>query len=632
MAGGTLTLLLGAVLLAVPAAVLPALLRVRGPVAYALAALVTAAAVVVGVSTATSVVDSYTPAGVLLGQALVAVAAVALWLRAGRPLPPRLPRPSPRAALAFARTDPVLAGFAAIAAAALGIQLVQALSVVSNGWDPLAYHLARAAYWIQHQSVGHFEGGTPRQLGYPPNAEMMTAWTMLLLRGDRFANAVQFTALLGTGLAIVGGARVLRFPRRGAVLAALLFMTMPIPIMQAATSQNDLVAGFFVLAGTVLLVRGLRDGHRGELATGVTALALGVGTKGIVVVAGPSIALIVAAMAWRLPAARRALPAAIAMGVAALVLFAAYNFVLNLNNTGDLYGNARQGIARQAPLLDNAVRVHWGFADLPGVEIPWVQDALRQRAPDVLGSLEGPARFEYRVDTAADDSRSGFGPVAALFLLPALIAFAVGWRAPPARRLAAWASLLFLALFPLAAEYDPDLFRVALPGIALGAPLLAALHRWPGVAGLAVGASLLTLGPCVLANPYRPIVRGDDGPPAWDMPREDQFGIFRPEVAAALRRLDELTDDDATLGFAGSEHNAWDYPFFGPRLERRLVRIGDPARLTAAQMRERGLDAAVYEQVPPPPGLRTEVLGEPAVLLVLPEPAPAASRSARAGP
>src|SRR3954469_22960202 len=214
MAGGPAIFVLALVLLAVPAAVVPGLLRVRGPVAYALGGLIVAAAEIVLLATILSIpVSAFRVGWMLAGEAVVAAATVALaWRLAWRPQRPELP--ARRAVLVAARSGGVVTVLAAIVGLALAIQLFQALAVVSNGWDPNSYHLSRAAYWIQNHSVTQFSGGTVRQLAFPPDAEILQGWTMLMAGADTFANLVQWLALLGTGAAIYLTSRALGFARQ----------------------------------------------------------------------------------------------------------------------------------------------------------------------------------------------------------------------------------------------------------------------------------------------------------------------------------------------------------------------------------------------------------------------------------
>lgn len=606
---------MGGLLLAPSAVLMPAVLRVRGGVAHLVAGIVCASAVLVASATALSAFDAFTTYGMLAAEALAALAAAALWVLRGRPQLPRPRLPARAALVQAAREHPAVAVLAALVGPAVIVQAWQGMAVVSNDWDPVAYHLSRAAYWIQEQSVTQFPGGTPRQLGYPPNAEILQGWTMLIWGGDRLVSLVQLAALLGAGCAIYLGARELRFGRAGAAFAGLLFVSLPLPLMQATTGQNDDIAAFFVAAAAVLGVRGLRDRHLGELTLAAMALGLALGTKGIVLVTGPSLLLLFAVVVWKRRVERRVVVIGLGMALAAFAVLGAYNFALNLRNTGDLYGGARDGTQRSSSILSNALKVNWEYVDLPGVTLPWADPALQQLLPQFLLD-EQDERFSFRVDSSPNTSQSGFGPVGLFFLLPLILAYLVWPRAGPDRRLAAGAAALFVLLFPLAAESDPDLLRLATVGLVLGAPLLAALAARPGLAAVATAAAVLVMIPSVLWNPLRPVIVPPGATPAYKQTRNAQYSYGRAEMAEVLERMDGLVSPTARIGFAGPG-DAWDYPFFGPRLDRHVTRLQDTAQLDLDYMRDHRLDAVVVERLPAPADLRNVRLG-PSFTLVLP--------------
>jgi hypothetical protein len=610
--------MLAIALLAVPAILVPGMLRVRGAPAYVVGSLVTAAAVIVAAASATSVVSRFGTTAMLLSELVAAAAAIAGWRFLGYPQLRRPARPRPREIFATARANGLLTAFAGLMVVALAIQLFQALTVVSNAWDPNAYHLSRAAFWIQNQSVTQFPGGTVRELGYPPNAEILYAWTMLTTHSDYVANVVQWLALIGCGVAIYGLARALAFPRAGSALAGLLFVAMPIPLLEATTAQNDNVAAFFLTAAALFGVRAIRDRHLGELALGSVALGLAIGTKGIILVAGVALLIIVVAALVIHRPPRRFVALGAVMVVASFAALGAYNFVLNVKNTGDLYGDARAGIERTSGVYPNSVRVDWGFADWPGVAAPTFDLMAQRWLPDLFGSSDGLAGFPYVFDSKVDDSQSAFGPIIPFFLLPIVLGYAIGPRSLRFRRIWAIACIAFVLAFPLSAEASPDLTRLAAPGIARATPLLAVLGRRP-VAGAAIAAASVIVIPCVLSNPYKPLLVPEGAKPAHRLSRLEQIGIGNGPVAAAVFNFDQQYGPKAPIGYVGP-WDGWPYPWFGQHLERRVMRMSDTTKVTIADMRRQKVVGDILERTPAPPGLKTVPLSDTTVL-VLPEPA-----------
>src|SRR5437879_6062770 len=95
-------------LLATTSVLLAASLRVAGRAAFAVATGLLGAATVVGISILLSFAHLLTPVGLLVGEAILTLAAAGIWGLAGAPRPPSLARPSPAAALAAARGHPPL--------------------------------------------------------------------------------------------------------------------------------------------------------------------------------------------------------------------------------------------------------------------------------------------------------------------------------------------------------------------------------------------------------------------------------------------------------------------------------------------------------------------------------------------
>ncbi len=626
--GGFLTLLVAVALVAGCALPLTWSMRIRGAAAL-VAALVVAAAEIVLLMIALSLADALQVGWMLLGEALLAVVAIAVWQRAGRPRPPlRGSLPSRRAAREWARANPAATGMAAVAAAALALQLVMALAVAPNNWDSMTYHLARIGYWLQFDSVRHFDDGTIRQLANPPNGEYLQGWTMLLSGGDRFANAVQWVTLVGLAAAIGGMARALGFSRAAALFAASLFVAMPQPILQAASTQNDLIVSFFVVAALLFGLRGLRDRSTPELALFGAALGLAVGTKGTALLAVPGIGLVLAVAAWRYSAPAGVLLRATAAAAAGVIVLGSFNYALNLDAYGDPLGDLPKLTERQSPVGENAVRAGWTLVDSTGVSMPWLDVGLRRPVNKLLGDVRTPDFAGYSIDTGVQEDTSAFGLLGLLALIVLAVAL-VARRTPWDRRAVAAAALAYLALFLVVNEYNPWVARLMMPALAIGAPLLALLYRRGWTRGTAVALALLSLLPSLFVNPLKPLFVEPAAPTVFALDRIEQQTLVRPDVAPALRELDTRLPADAPIGFVGNG-DSWDYPFFGEGLERRVVPLA-PSAASRDTMRRESLRGIVFANTPPPRGLDAEQLA-PGYWLAVRQPrarSPRAARSAR---
>lgn len=597
--------LAGALLLTATALLTVVTLRVRGIAAAVIAVLLVAAAEIVLLTIALSLVYALKPGWMLLGQLAVAALAFGAWLGAGRPTP-ELDRslPTRRDAVDWGRRHPAAAGMAVVAALALALQFVMGVAVAPNNWDSMTYHLARVAYWLEFDSVLHFHNGTLRQIANPPNGEYLQGWTMLLSGGDRLVATVQWLALIGLAAAIAGMARNLRFGHPAALFAAALFVVLPQPILQATSSQNDLIVAFFTVAALYFGFRGARDRRSADLVLLGVALGLAVGTKGTALLALAPVAVVLLLAAWRFKAPLGLVARGAGFTLAGAVLLGSFNYVLNQDTYGDPLGGLPAYTERTTQLDRNAVRGWWTLADTTGISMPWLDVGIRRPVNKALGPARAPGGG-YVLDTGVNEDTSAFGLLGMLAVV-LFVGVLLWWRTAWDRRAIAAAALAYLVLFVVANEYNVWLGRLMVVGVALGAPLLALLYRWGWTRGLAVALALLSLLPCLFFNPSKQLFVEPGQPTVLGHDRLIQQTLLRPEIRAPLQKLARLLPDDAPVGLVRAE-DSWDYSFFGSGLERRVVPLAPDADVRAV-MEEEDLRGVVFANVDPPPGIRVEQL------------------------
>lgn len=157
---------------------------------------------------------------------------------------------------------------------------ITALVAAPNNWDSMLYHMARIPYWIQNQTVSYYP---THHLGYlwtNPFAEFSVLQLQLLSGGDRFANIVQWLSMFGSIIVVSLIAKRLGADLVGQVLAAFICATIPIGILQSASTQNNYVLGFWLAAFVYCVLVLIQDGGRPLhlLACGVS-LGLAILTK-----------------------------------------------------------------------------------------------------------------------------------------------------------------------------------------------------------------------------------------------------------------------------------------------------------------------------------------------------------------
>jgi Dolichyl-phosphate-mannose-protein mannosyltransferase len=493
------------------------------------------------------------------------IAALVVWTLREQPRPPSL-RPH-AGVVREALRDPALAILAFVVSCGWLYVLALAFFTPPLEWDSLTYHLPRAAFWLQDESVRYIDHANDARLnGNPPGGEIGLLWTMALSGGDRFVALPQLAAASALMVGVIGIAGRIGLSARSALLSALLFASLPLVAIQAPTTYNDLVvASFLVIAAYASLGRA-----RSELVLLALAIALALMTKFTGILALPVLVL-VAAVANPM----RRWPALAGAGLAGIVLGSPW-YVVNRVETGHLDGaltNATAQVQERtltaiAPTIRREVYSFVDFSGTRGIDLfpsppspfttleelfgllallalvvgaAWGIGAGRTRRGLVLGAgaavvvalpaalvvlgdqflriwhsfwvavgrpviAEGDSSWQWQI--SSDPALSWFGPLAAsLLIVGTAIVARETWRrrfAPVAIVLAA-APLLFLMVFAVLVPWDPWRGRFFVFSIALAAATWGAIERFRPALWGAVTLAAVTLPLALLTMYTKPV-------------------------------------------------------------------------------------------------------------------------------
>lgn len=126
-------------------------------------------------------------------------------------------------------------------------------SVVNNG-DSMAYHLPRVLHWLQDESVNYFYSQDIRQIYSPILSEYTLLHVFSLCGNDSLFNLLQWFSYGMIAFYLYAICDKLKFSKRFSLVAAILFLTMPMAIGQAMTTQVDLVGTMWVVIFLYLLL------------------------------------------------------------------------------------------------------------------------------------------------------------------------------------------------------------------------------------------------------------------------------------------------------------------------------------------------------------------------------------------
>lgn len=123
-----------------------------------------------------------------------------------------------------------------------------AVFTVPYNWDSMAYHLGRVANWYRNKSVGFYCTNDVRQIASPVLAEYIMLHIYILMKGnDIFVNLVQAFSYVLNAIIIYNIGKKIGFRKRYAYIASFVYMTTPIALAEATTTQTDNFTTVWVL-------------------------------------------------------------------------------------------------------------------------------------------------------------------------------------------------------------------------------------------------------------------------------------------------------------------------------------------------------------------------------------------------
>jgi hypothetical protein len=130
-----------------------------------------------------------------------------------------------------------------------------ALSCVPNNYDSMSYHLPRIEHWVQNRSLDYYPTSIVSQLDSNPFAEELILALRSIIDAYPLANMIQWLSFAGCIMVIGAICRQLGGARQAQTLAHALGSTLPVAILQASSTQNDLVTAFFCVTCVYFVLR-----------------------------------------------------------------------------------------------------------------------------------------------------------------------------------------------------------------------------------------------------------------------------------------------------------------------------------------------------------------------------------------
>jgi len=408
--------------------------------------------------------------------------------------------------------------------------IVLSLAIVAwiappNTTDSLLYHMPRVAHWIQQSSLNHYPTAYAHQLWASPFAEMTILNFQILWGTDQPSNMVQWFSLVGSLLGVSALAKLLGANRRGQLLSVAFALSIPMALLQATSTQTDLVTAFWFIC-LVYFVTLSKRRSLSTLEKLSIALSTGLGmlTKGSFYPLALPILLLLFLPRLRSRGIRKTLKEGIFLGALILLLNLGF-WARNVASFGGPLGpseaidnHTELSIAPQVWISNILRHVAVNFAT--------PEEAINSRIASSIDALHDLLRVkvpDFELTWAWNHEDFAGNPLHITALILIFISFGVFRNRINLKQLKDYLVVVLgsFLLFSVVIQVNQYIMRLQLPLLMIGAPVvgatLAHLKPKPLSSMLLVGLLGVSL-PWMIFNSTRPIVAMRPSPEPWAIP------------------------------------------------------------------------------------------------------------------
>ena len=318
------------------------------------------------------------------------------------------------------------------------------IRVPPNNSDSMHTHLARVMYWLQQNSFAQLTSFSIFAKIYPFNANLNILWTILFTGSDKFVGFVQYFSTIFCALAIFGISRLLGGSRRTSLIVGLLWMTFPLNVFQATTTQNDMVVTALFTSSLFFFFTFIKKREFSNLFLSGLALGAAFGTKETMFMMGLGIVIMLLMVVLKDKKLVKPILHWILIGITSFLLLGSFIYFNNLyyyqNPLGpsehvlsDSFGN----YSILEKLKFNAPRLIFQFISFDSLPVQIAKLGTNTRDEifsKLFESINLPLEsnnaikepgssksFSFNMAPTWNEDMSWFGPVSVLMLVPAFL-------------------------------------------------------------------------------------------------------------------------------------------------------------------------------------------------------------------
>lgn len=485
------------------------------------------------------------------------------------------------------------------------INVVVLFITYPNEWDSMTGHLVKCAYYIQNGNMDRL-GGTSWSIDFYPNSLPTLQILGYHVFGEKGFKVIHFMAYWVFILTTYGITKQAFLNTKGALFVGLIAGLLPSALIQAVTTETDIVQSAYLGLVIYFLIKVYREASWINIILFVFSSSVWVSHKVTFLLIGPAVAVLVIFMFFQRSVIRkRSLPTVLGLVLGLCIYVLPNGYRANVKEVGTFslgalsapeevmrwHGIENYSSAEKLKNFElNVLRYSSDFLQLDGIRNTEtgskVNDAFRFLPNKIFEkfALER-AQFwvVYPFEMMGNDQmpfykeRPFWGIISFMLVVPVMVLLLFFWRKKEGVSLAfifMIAGLLHFLSLCFSAPYDPIKGRYFMNMAAWFLPLLAWFFKEKKGMKFILACSVVIAISAIFTLTHRSLYPLFGENSVFKIDRLSQIMLTRPEGKSAYERFEALVPQDAVVALGTQqEHEDYIYPLWGKDFKRTLIPI-----------------------------------------------------------
>lgn len=239
--------------------------------------------------------------------------------------------------------------------------------------DAASYHVLRSMFWVANKNLNHFTIADIRNLAFPINSEIVYAWIILFVKKLVWFGFVSFAGFILTITALYNIFTLMHFSMRRKLWIIFMICSFSSVLVQISSTETDIIVAGLVCSSLFLFWYAVKNNKKAPIFFSALAYALAVGTKTPAIMAIPAVGMAMTGLSVYYLKKDFYKPLLIFLFYAFFnfIIFASYNYILNLADYGNIAGSDSMMMAHVNPygwraIPANFIKYIFMFFDFTG--------------------------------------------------------------------------------------------------------------------------------------------------------------------------------------------------------------------------------------------------------------------------